>query len=161
MRCSPGFRPRPTRATTRVAPTALFWDVCRGDPCGRPLFSASANAKQEGRAGTPSKAPLQGELAAKPSEGSPPHPGFPTMSNPRAVGDAGPYGRSPEHCREMKNLFLHMPQAYFTREAYFTLRSNISLVPQGTNFTVQRKQPRCFCYTIYSPVISPPVMKLS
>lgn len=27
-----------------------------------------------------------------------------------------------------------MPQAYFIREAYFTLRSNISLVPQGTNF---------------------------
>ena len=27
-----------------------------------------------------------------------------------------------------------MPQAYFIREAYFTLRRNISLVPQGTNF---------------------------
>ena len=65
-------------------------------------------------------APLQGELAAKPTEGSPPHPVFPTMSNPRAVGDAGPYGRSPEYCRKMENPFLHMPQAYFTREAYFT-----------------------------------------
>ena len=27
-----------------------------------------------------------------------------------------------------------MPEAYFTREAYFILRSNISLVPTGTNF---------------------------
>ncbi len=27
-----------------------------------------------------------------------------------------------------------MPQAYFIREAYFTLCSNISLVPKGTNF---------------------------
>ena len=27
-----------------------------------------------------------------------------------------------------------MPQAYFIRKAYFTLRSNISLVPLGTNF---------------------------
>ena len=68
----------------------------------------------------------------------------------RAVGDAGPYGRSPEHCRKMENPFLHMPQTYFTREAYFTLRSNISLVPQGTNFTVQQKQPRVFAtpYTL-------------
>ena len=34
---SPGFRPHPTRATARVAPTPIFWDVCRGDPCGRPF----------------------------------------------------------------------------------------------------------------------------
>ena len=127
---SSGFRHCPTRATTRVAPTALFWDVCRGDPCGRPLLSASANARQEGRAEPPSKAPLQGELAAKPSEGSPPHPGFPTMPNPRAVGDAGPYGCSPEDCRKMKKFVpshaagifhtrsvFHMTKEYFTRSA--------------------------------------------
>ncbi|MGN1168789.1 MAG: hypothetical protein ACI4RB_01600 [Acutalibacteraceae bacterium] len=29
---------------------------------------------------------------------------------------------------------FYMPKAYFIREAYFTLRSNISLVLLGTNF---------------------------
>ena len=32
-----------------------------------------------------------------------------------------------------------MPQAYFIREAYFILRSNISLVPEGTNFIEKEK----------------------
>ena len=32
-----------------------------------------------------------------------------------------------------------MPQAYFIREAYFILRSNISLVPKGTNFIEKEK----------------------
>ena len=48
---SSGFRHCPTRATTRVAPTALFWDVCRGDPCGRPLLSVSDHAQPTGRRG--------------------------------------------------------------------------------------------------------------
>ena len=36
-----GFRLCPTRATARVAPTAVFRDVCRGDPCGRPILPLS------------------------------------------------------------------------------------------------------------------------
>ncbi len=37
-----------------------------------------------------------------------------------------------------------VPQAYFIRKAYFTLRSNISLVPQGTNFIEKSTLSRAF-----------------
>ena len=36
---------------------------------------------------------------------------------------------------------FYMPKAYFIREAYFTLRSNISLVPSGTNF-IEKSTPK-------------------
>ena len=36
----------------------MFWDACRGDPCGRLLFPASSHVQQKGRAEPPSKAPL-------------------------------------------------------------------------------------------------------
>ena len=36
------------------------------------------------------------------TEGLPPQFRLPTVSDKRAVGDAGPYGRSPEHCRNFE-----------------------------------------------------------
>ena len=41
-----------------------------------------------------------------------------------------------------------MPQAYFIRGAYFILRSNISLVPQGTNFI---EKDDCFRNRLFHP----------
>ena len=51
-----------------------------------------------------------------------------------------------------------MPQAYFIREAYFTLRSNISLVPQGTNFI---EKDDCFRNRLFLPKSDQKVRKYS
>ena len=42
----PVFRPCPTRATARVAPTGIPKKRRRGDPCGRPFLPASDRVRQ-------------------------------------------------------------------------------------------------------------------
>ena len=41
-------------------------------------------------------------------------------------------------CNKIRSLIC---EAYFIREAYFILRSNISLVPSGTNF-IEKSTPK-------------------
>ena len=129
---SSGCRPRPTRATARVAPTGGFpatsvgaihespaeafplrgrWpvgpDEARRMRCS-PVFRPCPT---NGPSGTPAPTDAARNIAAisggerlpcvrgaverSETEGLPPHLRLPTVSNPRAVGDAGPYGGVP------------------------------------------------------------------
>ena len=55
-----------------------------------------------------------------------------------------------------------MPQAYFIREAYFTLRSNTSLVPHGTNFIEKKALDESSAFFMAPPVgLEPTTFRLT
>ena len=118
--CSPGFRPCPTRAVGDAGP----YD----------------RVPEHRRNSGPRKAPLQGELSAEPTEGSPPHPRFPTASH------TGRRGRRPLRTQpgtlpqdEIKFVPSHAAGIFHTRSVFHMTKEYFTR-PQG-GFHWPRQRP--------------------